>query len=49
MAEILKVFALAKKQFIQQGIHQDSQQDWLKATEDFPRSPWVQKAQHACQ
>ena len=48
-AEILKVFDLAKKQFIQQGIHQDSQQDWLKATEDFPRSPWVQKAQHACQ
>ncbi len=48
-AEILKVFNLAKKQFVQQGIHQNSQQDWLKATEDFSPFPWVQKAQHACQ
>ena len=45
MAEILKVFDLAKKQFIQQGILQNSQQDWLKVTEDFSRSPWIQKAQ----
>ena len=42
MAEILEVFDLAKKQFIQQGLHQKSQQDWLKLTNKFSDSSWIQ-------
>ena len=45
MAEILEVFALAKKQLIQQGIHPFSQQDWLNLTNNFADSPLLQKAQ----
>ena len=41
-AEILEIFDLAKKQFIQQGLHQKSQQDWLKLTEKFSDSSWIQ-------
>ena len=48
-AEILEVFDLAKKQFIQQGLHQKSQQDWLKLTEKFSDSSWIQSTKHACQ
>ncbi len=44
-AEILKVFALAKKQFLQQGLHQKSQQDWLKLTNEFPDSSWIRSSQ----
>ncbi|VEP18020.1 conserved hypothetical protein [Hyella patelloides LEGE 07179] len=44
-AEILKVFDLAKKQFHQQGLHQESLQDWLELTEKFSDSPWVRASQ----
>ena len=44
-AEILKVFDLAKKQFLQQGIHQNSQQDWWELTKEFSDSAWVQASQ----
>ncbi len=40
--EILEVFALAKKQLIQQGIHPLSQQDWLKLTDNFSDAAWIQ-------
>ena len=42
-AEIIEIFELAKKQLLQQGLHQKSQQDWLKLTAEFTDSPWVQK------
>ena len=48
-AEILEVFALAKKQLNKQGLHQKSQSDWLNLTDNFSDSTWIQKAQHACQ
>ena len=44
-AEILEVFDLAKKQFLQQGLHQESQQNWLKLTQKFSDSPWVRASQ----
>ncbi len=44
-AEILKVFDQAKKQFLQQGLHQKSQQDWLNLTAKFPDLPWIQASQ----
>ena len=44
-AEILEVFALAKNQLIQQGLHQKSQQEWENLAIQFEPSPWVQKAQ----
>ncbi len=44
-AEILEVFALAKKQLIKQGLHQKSQSDWLDLTNNFSDSTWIQKAQ----
>ncbi len=44
-AEILEVFALAKKQLIQQGLHQKSQQEWENLAIKFEPSPWVQKSQ----
>ena len=43
-AEILEVFTLAKKQLLQQGLHQESQQDWLELTENFSDSPWIQSS-----
>ena len=45
LAEILKVFDLAKKQFHKQGLHQKSQQDWLELTKEFSDSPWIQSSQ----
>ena len=44
-AEILRVFDLAKKQILQQGLHQKSQQDWLELTQEFSDSPWVRASQ----
>ena len=44
-AEILEVFALAKKQLIQQGLHQKSQQEWENLALKFEASLWGQKAQ----
>ena len=44
-AEIIEVFAIAKKQLIQQGIHPFSQQDWLNLSNNFADSSLVQKAQ----
>ncbi|MDJ0590831.1 MAG: hypothetical protein QNJ72_12675 [Pleurocapsa sp. MO_226.B13] len=44
-AEILEVFTLGKKQLIKQGIHPLSQQDWLKLSEKFSDSAWIQSAQ----
>ncbi len=44
-AEILEVFDLAKKQFHQLGLHQESQQDWLELTQKFSDSPWVRASQ----
>ncbi len=44
-AEILEVFALAKKQLTKQGLHQKSQSDWLDLTNNFSDSTWIQKAQ----
>ncbi|MDJ0578272.1 MAG: hypothetical protein QNJ65_24350 [Xenococcaceae cyanobacterium MO_234.B1] len=44
-AEILEVFAKAKKQLTQQGLHPLSQPDWLELTKEFSDSPWVQKTQ----
>ncbi|MDJ0679852.1 MAG: hypothetical protein QNJ18_08330 [Xenococcaceae cyanobacterium MO_167.B52] len=44
-AEILEVFTLGKKQLIQQGIHPLSQQDWLKLSEKFSDSAWIQSTQ----
>ncbi len=44
-ADILEVFALAKKQLLQQGLHQKSQSDWLKLTEQLADSPGIQLTQ----
>ena len=44
-AEILRVFDLAKKQILQQGLHQKSQQDWLELTQEFSDSPWLRASQ----
>ena len=44
-AEILEVFALAKKQLTKQGLHQKSQSDWLDLTDNFSDSTWIQKTQ----
>ena len=44
-AEILEVFALAKKQLNKQGLHPLSQPDWLKLTENFSDSAWIQSTQ----
>ncbi len=43
-AEILEVFDLAKKQFHQLGLHQESEQDWLELTEKFSDSSWVRSS-----
>ena len=45
LAEILEVFANAKKQLSKQGIHPLSQSDWLELTDNFSDSIWIQKAQ----
>ena len=42
LAEILEVFALAKKQLNQQGLHLLSQPDWLKLTKEISDLPWLQ-------
>ncbi len=44
-ADILEVFTLAKKQLLQQGLHQKSRQDWLELTAKLPDSPWIQLTQ----
>ncbi len=44
-AEILEIFALAKKQLNKQGLHQKSQQDWLNLTDNFCDSSLLQKTQ----
>ena len=46
-AEIIEVFDLAKKQLIQEGLHQKSQLDWLELTktEKFSDLPWIQSSQ----
>ena len=41
-AKILEVFDLAKKQLIEQGLHQKSQQDWWQSTAKLPMFPWIQ-------
>ncbi len=41
-AEILEVFDLAKKQLNKQGLHQQSQSDWLNLTDNFSDSFWIQ-------
>ena len=44
-AEILEVFALAKKQLNKQGLHQKSQAEWLNLTAQIFHSPLHQKTQ----
>ncbi len=41
-AKILEIFALAKKQLNQQGLHPLSQLDWLRLTKEFSDLPWIQ-------
>ena len=46
-AEIIQVFDLAKKQLNKEGLHQQSELDWLELikTEKFSDLPWVQSSQ----
>ncbi len=41
-AKILEIFAVAKKQLNQQGLHPLSQLDWLRLTKEFSDFPWIQ-------
>ncbi len=37
-----ELFAVAKKQLNQQGLHPLSQLDWLRLTKEFSDLPWIQ-------